>query len=55
VARGQDDDNAVVEVYGPAGHKWAMVRMPVHGPVGEVLEEYDLSTPMRLLKSVQAA
>jgi hypothetical protein len=45
----------VLEVYGPTGHKHAMVRMPVHGPSGEVLEEYDISVPVQDLKVVEVA
>jgi hypothetical protein len=45
----------VLEVYGPAGHKHAMVRMPVNGPGGEVLEEYDISMPLSFLTVIHAA
>ncbi|MDA8267903.1 MAG: hypothetical protein M0013_05955 [Actinomycetota bacterium] len=45
----------VVEVYGPPKSKSVYVRLPVHGPSGEVLEEYVNSFPERVLRAVTAA
>ncbi len=39
----------VVEVYGPPGRLSAMVKVPVHGSSGEVLEETTLSFPLEAL------
>ncbi len=46
----------VEEVYGPsARHKYAVVRVPTHGPKEEVLHEENISYPLDWLRLVAAA
>jgi hypothetical protein len=40
----------VVEIYGPPGRPSAMVRLPVYGSSGEILEETTLSFPLDALR-----
>jgi primosomal protein N' len=42
----------VLEVYGPPGHKNVFVRVPVHGPSGETLDEEDISFPANAVRAV---
>lgn len=42
----------VLEVYGPRGRLSAFVRVPTRGPLGETLEESDISFPLDTLKAV---
>lgn len=45
----------VLEVYGPRGGRHVLVRIPIHGPSGETLDESDISFPERLVRVVTAA
>ena len=45
----------VLEVYGPPGHKSVYVRIPIHGPSGETLQEEDISYPLSAVRAVTAA
>jgi hypothetical protein len=40
----------VLEVWGPRGRQSAMVRVPVLGPSGETLDEYDATLPLHRLR-----
>lgn len=42
----------VEEVYGPSGHPFAMVTVPVHGSSGETLTETTISFPLDALTPV---
>lgn len=41
-------------VYGPSVHRSVLVRVPVHGPSGETLEESELSFPESAVRVVAA-
>jgi rRNA processing protein Gar1 len=45
----------VEEVYGPTARKYVVVRVPTHGPAGEVLHEENISFPEDSLRLVAAA
>ena len=45
----------VVEVYGPPGHPRAVVRVPIHGPARETLQEEDISFREDSLRLIAAA
>jgi hypothetical protein len=46
----------VLEVYGPSPqHRYARVRVPIHGPAGETLQGEDISFPEDSLRLVAAA
>lgn len=45
----------VEEVYGPSARKYVVVRVPTHGPAGEVLHEENISFPEDSLRLVSAA
>jgi UDP-glucose/GDP-mannose dehydrogenase family, NAD binding domain len=46
----------VLEVYGPSPqHRYARVRVPIHSPAGETLQEEDISFPENSLRLVAAA
>ena len=45
----------VREVYGPAGHRHAFVRIPVHGCLGETIDEYDMTFQLKELRLVTPA
>jgi hypothetical protein len=45
----------VLEVYGPPQRPHAFVRIPVHGPSGETLDESDISFPADWLRIVTPA
>jgi hypothetical protein len=42
----------VLEVYGPPARRYAMVRVPIHGPAGETLQEEDIPFPEDSLRPV---
>ncbi len=53
---GLDEIVGVVrEVYGPPLRRSAVVRVPVHGPSGEALDESDISFPAHVLRIVAPA
>jgi hypothetical protein len=43
------------EVYGPTARKYVVVRVPTHGPTGEILDERNMSFPEDWLRPVAAA
>jgi hypothetical protein len=43
------------EVYGPSVRKYVVVRVPTHGPAGEILHEENISFPEDSLRLVEAA
>jgi hypothetical protein len=45
----------VEEVYGPQGSRHVMVRVPFHGPEGEILHEESISFPIDEVRLVEAA
>ena len=45
----------VLEVYGPPKGRHAFLRLPVHGPSGETLDEFDISYPVDWLRVVTPA
>lgn len=45
----------VEEVYGPTARKYVVVRVPTHGPAGEILQEENISFPEDSLRLVSAA
>jgi rRNA processing protein Gar1 len=45
----------VEEVYGPPTRKYVVVRVPTHGPAGEILHEENISFPEDSLRLVAAA
>lgn len=45
----------VEEVYGPSARKYVVVRVPTHGPAGEILHEENISFPEDSLRLVSAA
>lgn len=45
----------VEEVYGPPARKYVVVRVPTHGPAGEILHEENISFPEDSLSLVEAA
>lgn len=45
----------VEEVYGPTTRKYVVVRVPTHGPTGEILDERNMSFPADWLRLVTAA
>jgi hypothetical protein len=45
----------VREVYGPAGSRHAIVRVPIPGPMGETLAEEDMNFMIAELHLVEAA
>lgn len=45
----------VIEVYGPQGHRSVLVRVPTRGPLGETLEEADLSFPVSIVRGPDGA
>lgn len=56
VPRGLDEIvGQVEEVYGPSARKYVVVRVPTHGPAGEVLHEENISFPEDWLRLVSAA
>jgi hypothetical protein len=44
-----------VDVYGPPALRSVLVRVPVHGPSGETLEESDVSFPESAVRIIVAA
>jgi hypothetical protein len=44
----------VLEVYGPRGHRHARVLVPVLGPNGETLDQYDTGYPLHDLRLADA-
>ncbi len=44
-----------VEVYGLPGHRQVLVRVPIHGPSGETLDESNISFPEAELRVVTPA
>jgi hypothetical protein len=44
----------VLEVYGPPARRYAKVRVPIHGPAGETLQEEDIPFPEDALRIVTA-
>ena len=44
----------VLEVYGPRGHRHALVRIRSMGPSGEVQAEWETSLPLYMLRLVDA-
>jgi hypothetical protein len=48
-------EGTVVYVYGPPGHQSVMVRIPIQGTGGQVLDEEEISFPREALKTVPAA
>jgi hypothetical protein len=41
----------VLEVYGPSPrHRYVNVRVPIHGPAGETLQEEDISFPVNRVR-----
>lgn len=44
-----------VHVYGPPARRSVFVRVPIHGPSGETLDESEISYPERVLRVVTAA
>jgi hypothetical protein len=44
----------VLNVYGPPGHKSVFVRVPIHGPSGETLDEKEISFPAHAVRAVIA-
>jgi len=45
----------VEEVYGPPARKYVVVRVPTHGPTGEILHEENISFPEDSLRIVATA
>ncbi|MHB2000811.1 MAG: hypothetical protein ACYCSI_11620 [Solirubrobacteraceae bacterium] len=45
----------VEEVYGPSARKYVVVRVPTHGPTGEILDERNISFPEEWLRLVAVA
>jgi rRNA processing protein Gar1 len=45
----------VEEVYGPPARKYVVVRVPTHGPAGEILHEENISFPEDSLRLAAAA
>ena len=53
---GLDEIVGVVrEVYGLPARRSVLVRVPIHGPSGETLDEQDISFPEHALRAVTAA
>jgi hypothetical protein len=48
-------EGTVVYVYGPPGRQSVVVRIPVNGPRGEVLEQSNLSVPKSALRLIESA
>lgn len=45
----------VEEVYGPKARRYVVVRVPTHGPTGEILDERNMSFPEDWLRLVAPA
>ncbi|MEX1008550.1 MAG: hypothetical protein WD271_11975 [Acidimicrobiia bacterium] len=45
-------DGTIVQLHGPPGRRFALVRIPVRGSAGETLEETEVSLPERELTIV---
>lgn len=43
-----------IEVYGPPGHHYVLVRVPTQGPAGETLDESTVSYPEEALRRVSS-
>lgn len=48
-------EGRIREIYGPRGHRYAIVIIPIHGSMGETLEETTVSFPLDSLEPARAA
>ena len=47
-------EGEVLEVYGSSARRYVMVRVPIHGPAGETLQEKDMPFSEDALRIVSA-